>query len=156
MILVTYITRTQSSGFESRTNKVFDTLEQAAEYIHGEWYDSFCEINDYPVEWNEEDLGRPMPKREEFSLEAIKKARSGKFIKKVLFDPYSQYCGLVQNELHLEEHYDENKSKEMRLKLEAVSAAAAAAAAKAKTAANEAAAAVTALRQFVQDNMVKL
>jgi hypothetical protein len=103
MFLVTYITRTKSSGFESRTNRTFYTLEQAAEYIQGEWYTSFCELNDYPTEWDEEDLGRPMPTREDFSLEAIKKARSSKFKSKVLFDPYSQYAGLVTNELHLEE-----------------------------------------------------
>jgi hypothetical protein len=103
MFLVTYITRTMSSGFESRSNKLFDTLEQAVAYIQGEWYDSLCEINDYPTEWNEEDLGRPMPTRDDFSLESIVKARSGKFKSKVLFDPYSQYCGHVPNELYLEE-----------------------------------------------------
>lgn len=103
MFLVTYITRTNSSGFETRNNKAFQTLEQAAEYIQGEWFDSFCDLNDYPTEWDEEDLGRPMPTREEFSLEAIKKARSSKFKSKVLFDPYSQYCAHVPNELHLEE-----------------------------------------------------
>lgn len=103
MFLVTYITRTQSSGFESRNNKVFDTLEKAAEYIKGEWFDSLCEINDYPIEWDDDDLGRPMPTRDEFSLEAIVKLRSGKFKSNVLFAPYSQYAGLITNELHLEE-----------------------------------------------------
>jgi len=103
MFLVTYITRTQSSGFESRNNKTFDTLEQAAEYIRTEWYDSFCELNDYPDEWDEEDLGRPMPTRDDFSLDAIKKAMSKKFWLGKLFDPYSNYCGHVPNELHLTE-----------------------------------------------------
>ena len=102
MFLVTYIYRTASSGFESKTKKLFDTLEKAVDYIHGEWYDSLCEINEYPNEWDEEDLGMPMPQRDNFSLEAIKKARSTK-CSKVLFAPYSQYCSLVQNELHLEE-----------------------------------------------------
>jgi len=103
MFLVTYITRTQSSGFESRNNKIFDTLEQAAEYIRTEWYDGFCELNSYPDEWDEEDFGRPMPTRDEFSLDAINKIRSKKFYFGKLFDPYSQYAGLVPNELHLEE-----------------------------------------------------
>jgi len=103
MFLVTYITRTQSSGFESRDNKTFGTLEQAAEYIRTEWYDIFCGLNYYPDEWDEEDFGRPMPTREEFSLDAINKIRSKKFYFGKLFDPYSQYAGLVPNELHLEE-----------------------------------------------------
>ena len=103
MYVVTYIYRTASSGFETRTNKVFDTIEEAATYIHGEWYDSFCESNDYPNEWDTEDLSRPMPMRDEFSLEAINAARSKKFWLGTLFAPYSAYCGLVQNELRLEE-----------------------------------------------------
>jgi hypothetical protein len=103
MFVVTYITRTLSSGFESRTVKTFETLEKATEYIHGEWYDSFCELNSYPDDWDEEDFGRPMPSREDFSLEAIKKIRSKKFYLGKLFDPYSQYAALVPNELLLEE-----------------------------------------------------
>jgi hypothetical protein len=103
MFLVTYITRTKSSGFESRSNKTFDTLEQAAEYIQGEWYASFCELNEYPDDWDEEDFGTPMPKQEDFSLEAIKKARSGKYWLGTLFAPYSQYAGLIPNELLLQE-----------------------------------------------------
>lgn len=103
MFLVTYITRSHSSHYENSTNKTFDTLEQAAEYIRTEWYDTFCELNNYPDDWDEEDFGCPMPKREDFSLEAINKLRSGKFIKKVLFDPYSNYCAAVPDELRLEE-----------------------------------------------------
>lgn len=111
MFLVTYITRTQSSGFESRNNKNFDTLEQATEYIQGTWYDSFCELNGYPDEWDEEDFGRPMPTREDFSLEAINKIRSKKFYFGKLFDSYSQYAGLVPNELHLTEVNEINNIK---------------------------------------------
>jgi hypothetical protein len=111
MFLVTYITRTQSSGFESRNNKTFDTLEQAAEYIQGTWYESFCELNYYPDEWDEEDLGRPMPTRDDFSLDVIKKAMSKKFWSGTLFDPYSQYCGHVPNELHLTEVNEINNTK---------------------------------------------
>lgn len=103
MFLVTYITRTASSGFESRTNKSFDTLEDAVKYINTEWYNSFCEINDYPNEWDDVDLGRLMPTREEFSLESIKELRSKKYWSGTLFDAYSNYCGLVPNELHLTE-----------------------------------------------------
>ena len=97
MYLVTAIYRTASSGFENSNKKLFDTLEQASEYIRTEWYDSLCEVNDYPSEWNEEDLGRPMPTREDFSLETINKTRG-----KVLFAPYDKYHCIVQNELHLE------------------------------------------------------
>ena len=111
MFLVTYITRTQSSGFESRNNKIFDTLEQAAEYIRTEWYDIFCGLNYYPDEWDEEDLGRPMPTRDDFSLDAIKKAMSKKFWSGTLFDPYSNYCGHVPNELHLTEVNEINNIK---------------------------------------------
>jgi len=103
MFLVTYITRTLSSGYENRNSKTFDTLEEAATYIHGDWYDSFCEINYYPDEWDEEDFGRPIPTREDFSLEAIKKARSNKYFFGNLFKPYSKYAALVPNELLLEE-----------------------------------------------------
>ena len=55
MFLVTYITRAHSSGYENRNNKTFDTLEEAAAYIQGEWYDSFCDLNSYPDNWDEED-----------------------------------------------------------------------------------------------------
>jgi len=103
MFLVTYITRTQSSGFESRNNKTFETLEAAVAYIRGEWYDSFCELNSYPDYWDDDDFGRPMPTREDFSLEAINKLRSKKYYLGTLFDPYSNYCALVPNELLLEE-----------------------------------------------------
>ena len=103
MFLVTYITRVHSSGFENRHNKIFDTLEQAAEYIQGEWYTSFCELNNYPDDWDEEDLGCPMPTREDFSLEAITKAQSKKFWLGTLFAPYSQYACLIPDELLLEE-----------------------------------------------------
>jgi hypothetical protein len=103
MFLVTYITRTQSSGFENRNDKIFDTLLQAVEYIQGEWYNDFCELNYYPDEWDEEDFGRSMPLRSDFSLDAIEKMRSKKFWSGALFDPYSKYCALVPNELHLKE-----------------------------------------------------
>jgi hypothetical protein len=85
-----------SSGFEHNNKHVFDTLEEASKYIMTEWYDSLCEENDYPSEWNEEDLGIPMPSREDFTVEAIKKIRGN-----VLFAPYDKANAIVQNELHL-------------------------------------------------------
>jgi len=103
MFLVSYTYRTASSGSESRNDKVFDTLEEAAKYIRTEWYDSFCEINEYPDEWDEENLGRSMPTRNDFSIEAIKNIIFSKFKPTLLFGPYDKYCGLVQNELHLKE-----------------------------------------------------
>jgi hypothetical protein len=103
MFLVTYITRAHSSGYENRSNKVFDTLEEAATYIQTKWYDGFCDLNSYPDDWDEEDFGCPMPKREDFSLESINKKLSAKFWLGTLFAPYSAYCGLVPDELRLEE-----------------------------------------------------
>jgi len=103
MFRVTYIRRSHSSRFENRNNKSFDTLEQAVEYIQGEWYNSFCELNNYPDDWNEDDFGSPMPKREGFSLEAINEIRSNKLWLGILFAPYSTHQALVLDELHLEE-----------------------------------------------------
>jgi hypothetical protein len=85
-----------SSSFESKTPKLFNTIEEASEYIRTEWYDSLCEINDYPSEWNEENLG-PMPSRDDFTIEAIQKIRGS-----VLFAPYDKELCIVQNELHLQ------------------------------------------------------
>jgi len=98
MFLVTSIYRQGSSGAEQSHKKLFETLEEASEYIRTEWYDSLCEINDYPQYWEEEDLGGPMPSRDEFTLESIKKRKSN-----VLFAPYDNHLCLIQNELHLEE-----------------------------------------------------
>lgn len=97
MYLVTYIYRSASSGSESRTNKVFNTIEEASEYIRTEWFDSLCEINEYPSDWDEENLGRPMPTRDDFTVEAIKKIRGS-----TLFAPYDNHHAIVQNELLLE------------------------------------------------------
>ena len=44
-----------------------------------------------------------MPKREDFSLEAINKIRSKKYWGGEIFGPYSNFCGLVPDELRLEE-----------------------------------------------------
>jgi len=98
MFIVTCIYRTMSSGFEHNNKHVFDTLEKASEYIRTEWYDSLCEENDYPSEWDEENFRRPMPQREEFTVEALQKIRG-----KVIFAPYHYEHAIVQNELHLEE-----------------------------------------------------
>jgi hypothetical protein len=95
MFRVTYITRAQSSGFENRNIKDFETLTMATAYIQGEWYDNFCEYNNYPDDWDADDYSCPMPKREDFNLE--KKFRLG-----TLFAPYSKYGALVPDELRLE------------------------------------------------------
>ena len=97
MYLVTVIYRTASSGYENSYKKLFDTLEEASEYIRTVWYDEFCELNYYPDEWDEENLRGPMPTRDAFTVEAIKKIRG-----KVLFAPYDHYHCIIQNELHLE------------------------------------------------------
>jgi len=103
--LVTEISRALSSGSESSGKKVFSTLEEAATYIHDIWYDEFCEGFYFPDEWDEEDMGVPFPKKEEFTFEAIKnKIDSSKFNKRriELFSYYSNYHALIPNELVLE------------------------------------------------------
>jgi hypothetical protein len=97
MFLVTYVYRQASSGAEHTYPRIFQTLEEASEYIRTEWYDSFCDNNDYPQEWNEEDLGGPMPTRDDF-MNFIKNRKS-----KIIFSPYDCHHALVQNELRLEE-----------------------------------------------------
>jgi hypothetical protein len=96
MFVLTCIYRTASSGFEHNNKHIFDTIEKASEYIRTEWYDGLCELNEYPSEWNEEHLGGPMPSRDDFTVEAIKKKG------RVLFAPYDRYHAIVQNELHLD------------------------------------------------------
>ena len=93
MYLLTYIYRTASSGCESRYNKTFDTLDAVVKYIQTEWYDSFCEDNEYPDDWDEENLG-PMPSREFFTVKTVKR---GSF-----FAPYDQFLAIVQHELILD------------------------------------------------------
>jgi len=97
MYILTCIYRTASSGFEHNTKHSFNTIEEASKYIMTEWYDGLCELNEYPSEWNEEDLGGPMPSREAFTVEALKKIRGN-----VIFAPYDNYHAIVQNELHLD------------------------------------------------------
>lgn len=97
MFLVTSIYRQASSGAEQRHVQLFVSLEQASEYIRTEWYDSLCEINDYPQYWDEETLGGPMPSRDDI-VESIKNRKSN-----VVFAPYDNHHCIVQNELHLEE-----------------------------------------------------
>jgi hypothetical protein len=90
-----------SSGFESTYKKSFATLEEAATYIHDEWYDEYCKDFDFPSEWDEEDRGCAFPKKEEFTLEAIK-SKMGKKNRLVLLDAFSQYAYLRPNEVMLE------------------------------------------------------
>jgi len=90
-----------SSGFESTYKKSFSTLEEAAKYIHDEWYDEYCQDFDFPSEWDEEDRGCAFPKKEEFTLEAIK-SKMGKKNRLVLLDAFSQYAYLRPNEVMLE------------------------------------------------------
>jgi hypothetical protein len=103
--LVTIISRALSSGNESSYKRVFSTLEEATTYIHDEWYDEFCTDYDYPQYWDEEDMGAPFPKKEEFTFEVIKnKMENSKYNKRsiTLFNYYSQYATLVPYELILE------------------------------------------------------
>jgi hypothetical protein len=101
MYHLTSISRTFSSGYESTYKKSFATLEEAATYIHDEWYDEYCQDFDFPSEWDEEDRGCAFPKKEEFTLEAIK-SKMGKKNRLVLLDAFSQYAYLRPNEVMLE------------------------------------------------------
>ena len=103
--LVTGIYRALSSGNESYNKKIFATLEEAATYIHDVWYDEFCEDFYFPSEWDEEDMGAPFPKKEEFTYKAIKdKMENSKYNKRSinLFRYYSQHHALIPNELMLD------------------------------------------------------
>ena len=99
MFLVTYIYRQASSGAEHSHPRVFQTLEEATEYIRTEWYDSFCESNYYPEEWDEENLGGPMPSRDDF----VNFVKNRKAWAKTIFAPYDNHHAIVQNELRIEE-----------------------------------------------------
>lgn len=99
MFLVTYIYRQASSGAEHSHPRVFQTLEEATEYIRTEWYDSFCDGNDYPQEWDEENLGGPMPSRDDF----VNFVKNRKPWAKTIFAPYDNHHAIVQNELRIEE-----------------------------------------------------
>jgi len=100
---VIYISRTQSSGFESSRTKSFETIEEAVSYIHDEWYDQFCADFEFPSDWDEEDTGMSFPKKEEFTLEKITK-KMGKRSQYDIFSYYSQYAGLRPYELILQKH----------------------------------------------------
>ena len=104
MYHLTCISRTLSSGYESSYKKSFETLEEAATYIHDVWYDEFCQDFEFPGEWDEEDKGCPFPKKEEFTYEALKNKFNNKYSKRrvVLINAYSQYAALIPNEVMLE------------------------------------------------------
>ena len=72
MYHLTCISRTMSSGYETSYKKSFETLEEAAKYMHDVWYDEYCEDYFFPDEWDEEDRGCPFPKKEEFTYESLK------------------------------------------------------------------------------------
>jgi len=96
MFLVTYIYRQASSGAEHSYPRIFQTLEEATEYIRTEWYDEFCESNYYPEEWYEEHLG-PMPSRDDF-VKFVNERKSS-----TIFAPYDTHHAIVQNELRIQQ-----------------------------------------------------
>jgi len=98
-----HISRTLSSGYESSTKKSFETLEEAATYIHDVWYDEFCEAFEFPSDWDEEDMGGPFPSKEEFTIKSIMTKMKNKQTVN-LFRYYSQYAALIPNELILEKY----------------------------------------------------
>jgi len=98
MYTVIQITRAHSSGYENTSARAFSTIEDVANFLQNEWYDSFCEGNNFPSDWDEEDMGAPFPPKESFSVDAIQK-KFGKFSRAFMFDYYSQYCGLAPDEI---------------------------------------------------------
>ena len=102
LIVVTYVYRTSSSSKYS-TKKVFDSLESAANYIQHDWYDIFCETNNYPSKWNTSDLSMPFPSRDVFSVQGIESILAKNNNSTILFGPQSLATGIVENELRLEQ-----------------------------------------------------
>jgi len=98
MYVVIQISRAHSSGYENMGTMVFTTLEEVANYLQNDWYESFCEAYNYPSDWDEEDMGGPFPSKESFSADAIQKA-FGKYNEARMFDYYSEYCGLKPDEI---------------------------------------------------------
>ena len=70
--IITDISRAHSSGYENSCKKIFETIEQVAEYLQNTWYDDFCEVYCFPEEWDEADMNCPFPSKDEFSLDKIK------------------------------------------------------------------------------------
>lgn len=97
MYRVTYIVRNPSNGSEDFYCWTFDSLEKASEYIRTKWYDSFCDINDYPSAWYDEHMGMAMPSRESFSVDELKKVRFS-----TVFAPLDSHFQIVPNELRLD------------------------------------------------------
>jgi len=103
--IITDISRAHSSGYENSSKKIFETIEQVAEYLQNTWYNDFCEGYGFPEEWDEADMNCPFPSKDEFSLDKIKqKIANTKFKRQiVLFGPRSDFCCLVPNELILDQ-----------------------------------------------------
>ena len=101
MVILTSISRTLSSGYQSIFTKSFNTLKELADYIQDEWYDAFCEDFDFPQEWDEEDRGCAFPKKEEFTYEALQdKCKNKRRV--VLLDAWSTIACLRPNEVILD------------------------------------------------------
>ena len=101
MYLLTDISRAHSSGYENTWKKLFKTLDEAAAYIHDEWYDNFCEGYEFPTHWDEEEMGCHFPPKSDFTPDLIKSNMLNKR-RLVLLDAYSNYACLVPNEVTLE------------------------------------------------------
>jgi hypothetical protein len=91
-------TRTDSSGYENKYIKSFETLEEVAKYIQDIWYDEFCQDYEFPGDWDEEDMGCAFPKKTEMTFDIIK-AKMEKTCNLALLDAYSQYAALVPYEV---------------------------------------------------------
>ena len=101
MFLLTETSRAHSRGYENYFKKAFNSLEEAATYIHDVWYDQFCQEFSFPEDWDKEDMGgADFPKKETFAPEVIISKMKGRRL--TLFDYYSDFCFLVPNELVLE------------------------------------------------------
>ena len=100
MYTVTYIYREPFCDSENIITKSFLTIEEVSKYIRDGWYESYCDKNNYPDEWDEIDMCCLFPSKNDFSIDAIKnKLQNNK--NALLFGPRSDNFWLVLDELWL-------------------------------------------------------
>ena len=100
MYILTDISRAHSSGEETSSKQVFQTLEKAVSYITNDWYEALCVDYDYPAVWDVDDMGCSFPTKEEFTQTVMEKVRTMKTSVEI-YNPYSDYCRHVPIELQL-------------------------------------------------------
>ena len=106
MYILTFLTRTHSSGSLTVFTKCFIRLREASSYLQNEWYPEIVENWDEKdmrynySDYDDEDMTCPPPKKEDFSAEVLE----SKLVKKrqvIIHDPYSIFCALTPVEVIL-------------------------------------------------------